>query len=53
MVMSIAKKVTGFGEKPGPATILFSFAKVLMETEIGIFIGQVYYLSLIIYVFSL
>ena len=36
--------VTGFGEKPGPITILFSCAKVLMETEIGIFIGQVCYL---------
>merc|ERR1712203_290430 len=40
MVMSTAKKVTDFGEKPGLITILFSSAKVLMETEIGIIIGQ-------------
>merc|ERR1719400_1000816 len=38
--MNSFKKVTDFGEKPGPITILFSCAKVLMETEIGIFIGQ-------------
>ena len=43
MVMSTVKKVTDFGEKPGPITILFSCAKVLMETEIGIIIGQVCY----------
>ena len=48
MVMSTAKKVTDFGEKPGLITILFSSAKVLMETEIGIIIGQVCFIQAVL-----
>ena len=48
MVMSTVKKVTDFGEKPGPITILFSCAKVLMETEIGIIIGQVCFIQAVL-----
>ena len=48
MVMSTVKQVTDFGEKPGPITILFSYAKVLMETEIGVFIGQVCFIQAVL-----